>query len=67
MFALSDAMRMAALMDSMVCSMFATTPRCTPKDSDLPILKISTLPNWFLKPTIAAILVVPISSPTTSS
>src|SRR5690606_35000797 len=54
----------ACLMLATVLSMFATTPLDTPADSALPVPRISTFPNSFLRPTIAAILEVPMSSPT---
>src|SRR4029077_8072870 len=48
----------------MVSSMFRTCPCLTPLEFARPKPRISSLPYSFLRPAMAAILVVPISSPT---
>src|SRR5688572_29878102 len=48
-----------------VSSILSTSPCLTPSELARPEPRISTLPNSFLRPAIAAIFVVPISSPTT--
>ena len=57
----------AVRMDWTVCSMLATTPRVTPMDALRPYPMTSSLPWAFFWPTMQAILVVPMSSPTTMS
>src|ERR1035437_59057 len=63
-FAFAPASFMASCILATVLSMLITTPRLTPEDSDFPYPKISNLLYWFHRPTIAAILLVPISRPT---
>ena len=65
--ALFSASRTATLMLSTVFWMLLTTPRFTPSLLALPIPRISILPWSFLRPTMQAILVVPMSSPATMS
>src|SRR5450432_4942813 len=48
----------------MVSSIFSTWPCFTPFELARPKPRISNLPYSFLRPAMAAILVVPISSPT---
>src|ERR1043165_7311173 len=48
----------------MVSSILSTCPCLTPFELALPKPMISSLPNSFFRPAIAAIFVVPISSPT---
>ena len=57
----------ACLIDATVRSMLATTPRDTPTDSLRPKPSNSIFPNSFLRPMKQAILVVPMSRPTTIS
>src|SRR6476661_1701215 len=61
----SSAWRMARLIASTVLSILRTMPRETPSDTALPMPRISSFPNSFLRPTKAQIFVVPMSSPTT--
>ena len=62
--ALSSASRMASLMLSTVFWMLLTTPRFTPSLLALPMPRISILPCSLRRPTMQAILVVPMSRPT---
>src|SRR5689334_6282927 len=52
------------LMALIVSSILSTCPCLTPLELALPKPMISSLPNSFFRPAIAAIFVVPISSPT---
>src|SRR5512147_2307087 len=52
-------------MDSTVLSMLTTTPFLSPRDGWLPMPIMSIRPSSFTSPTMAHILVVPISRPTT--